>query len=152
MQLVEKKIVNITKAIIDQNGLLLIDFIFRGFHNSTVIEVYVDGEKGVSVEDCAKVSREINELIEAENLIESAYRLEVSSPGVDKPLVFLKQFTKHINRNFDLQLAEESGTNKKVVGKLLAVEGENLIFLIHQKEVVVPFNKIKKAKVIISFS
>lgn len=152
MQLLEKKIVNITKEVTDQNGLLLVDFLFRGFHNSTVIEVYIDGEKSVSVEDCAKISREINEKIEAENLIESAYRLEVSSPGVDKPLKFLQQFIKHINRNFDLQLAEEPGTIKKVTGKLLSIDGENLVFLIQKEEVPVPFNTIKKAKVIISFS
>lgn len=152
MQLLEKKIVNITKEVTDQNGLLLVDFLFRGFHNSTVIEVYIDGEKSVSVEDCAKISREINEKIEAENLIESAYRLEVSSPGVDKPLKFLQQFIKHINRNFDLQLAEEQGTIKKVTGKLLSIDGENLVFLIQKEEVPVPFNTIKKAKVIISFS
>lgn len=152
MQLLEKKIVNITKEVTDQNGLLLVDFLFRGFHNSTVIEVYIDGEKSVSVEDCAKISREINEKIEAENLIESAYRLEVSSPGVDKPLKFLQQFIKHINRNFDLQLAEEQGTIKKVIGKLLSIDGENLVFLIQKEEVPVPFNTIKKAKVIISFS
>ena len=152
MQLLEKKIVNITKEITDQNGLLLIDFLFRGFSNSTVIEVFIDGEKGVSVEDCAKISREINEQIEAENLFDSAYRLEVSSPGADRPLKFLQQFTKHVNRNFDLQLSEESETNKKVVGKLLSIDGENLVFLIQKEEVTVPYNTIKKAKVIISFS
>ena len=152
MQLLEKKIVNIAEEIIDQNGLFLVDFLFRGFSNSLVIEIYLDGEKGVSVEDCAKVSREINEQIETENLIDSAYRLEVSSPGADKPLKFLKQFNKHINRNFDLQLAEDSGTIKKVIGKLLNIEAENLTFLIQKEEVIVPFNTIKKAIVIISFS
>ncbi|MCK9426402.1 MAG: ribosome maturation factor RimP [Ignavibacteriaceae bacterium] len=152
MQLLEKKIVNITKEVTDQNGLLLVDFLFRGFHNSTVIEVYIDGEKSVSVDDCAKISREINEKIEAENLIESAYRLEVSSPGVDKPLKFIQQFIKHINRSFELQLAEEQGIIKKVTGKLLRIEGETLVFLVQKEEVSVPYNTIKKAKVIISFS
>ncbi|MFA4924882.1 MAG: ribosome maturation factor RimP [Ignavibacteriaceae bacterium] len=159
MQLIEKKIVTITKEVTDQNGLLLIDFLFRGFHNSTVIEVFIDGEKSVSVDDCAKVSREINEKIEAENLFEASYRLEVSSPGVERPLKFLHQFKKHINRSFDLQLTEEPGTSpnpepsgKKVTGKLLSIEGDNLVFLIQKEEAVVPFNTIKKAKVIISFS
>jgi len=152
MQLLEKKIVNITQEVTDRNSLLLVDFLFRGFHNSIVIEIYIDGEKSVSVEDCAKISREINDLIEAENLIDSAYRLEVSSPGVDRPLKFLQQYLKHINRSFDLQLAEEQGTTKKVTGKLLSIEGENLLFLIQKEETLVPFNTIKKAKVIISFS
>ena len=152
MQLIEKKIVTITKEIIDRNGLLLIDFLFRGFNNSTVIEVYIDGEKSVSVEDCAKLSREINDQIEAENLFDSAYRLEVSSPGAERPLKFLQQYTKHINRNFDLQLAVTEGTNKKVTGKLLSIDGENLVFLIQKEEVIVPFNTIQKANVIISFS
>jgi len=152
MQLLEKKIVNISKEVIAQNGLLLIDFVFRGFNNSSVIEIYIDGDKSVSVEDCAKVSREINEKIEAENLFDSAYRLEVSSPGAEKPLIFLRQYSKHINRSFDLQVAEVEGTNKKAIGKLLSVEGENLTFLIQKEEVSIPFNTIKKAKVIISFS
>jgi len=152
MQLIEKKIVNITQEIIDQNGLFLIDFLFRGVHNSTVIEIYIDGEKSVSVEDCAKISREINDRIEAENLFDTAYRLEVSSPGVERPLKFLQQFSKHINRNFELQLTDEQGTNKKVTGKLLSIEGENLVFRIQKEDALIPYNTIKKAKVIVSFS
>lgn len=152
MQLLEKKIVNITQEVTDRNGLLLVDFLFRGFQNSIVIEVFIDGEEAVSVEDCARISREINDLIEAENLIDSAYRLEVSSPGVDRPLKFLQQYLKHINRSFDLQLTEEQGTSKKVTGKLLRIDGENLFFLIQKEETLVPYNTIKKAKVNISFS
>jgi len=152
MQLLEKKIVNIAQEVTDRNGLLFVDFLFRGFNNSIVIEIYIDGEKSVSVEDCAKISREINDLIEAENLIDSAYRIEVSSPGVDRPLKFLRQYLKHINRSFDLQLTEEQGISKKVTGKLLRIEGENLFFLIQKEEALVPYNTIKKAKVIISFS
>ena len=67
-------------------------------------------------------------------------------------LKFLQQYTKHINRNFDLQLAVTEGTNKKVTGKLLSIDGENLVFLVQKEEVIVPFNTIQKANVIISIS
>ena len=138
--------------IVERKGFFPIEIIIRGIPSKRVMEVFIDGENDVSADDCANVSREINS--ELENLPEAGndYRLDVSSPGVDKPLKFLKQYPKHIKRNFEVSYKSGEET-KKISGKLISVEEENLIFLCKNVgEVKVKFNNIKKAKVTVSFS
>ena len=138
--------------IVERKGFFPIEIIIRGIPSKRVMEVFIDGENDVSADDCANVSREINS--ELENLPEAGndYRLDVSSPGVDKPLKFLKQYPKHIKRNFEVSYKSGEET-KKILGKLISVEEENLTFLCKTVgEVKVKFNNIKKAKVTVSFS
>jgi ribosome maturation factor RimP len=129
----------------------VIDINFRGDNRKKIIEVFVDAEKNVDADNLAEISREINSVIEEQDIIQQAYRLDVSTPGVDRPLKFLKQFPKHINRNFEVtyKTGEEV---KTITGKLLSVEREELTFLSDKKEILIEFKNITTAKVIISFS
>ncbi len=151
MNFFEKKIKDIADGIIEKNGFFLIDIIFRGNENSRVIEIFIDGERNVSAEDCAKINREFNSLIEEQKLMESNYRVDVSSPGIDRPLIYLKQYPKHLNRKFDISY-NQNNEAKKLSGKLIDVSGENLTFLSDNRQIIINFNNIKKAKVIASFS
>jgi ribosome maturation factor RimP len=152
MNLFDENIRKIAAGKSEDNGFFLIDIIFRGNPNNRIIEIFIDGEKNVSADDCAKVSREIEEHIESLGLIDSSYRLEVSSPGVDRPLKYLKQYPKHINRKFEISYKPNDET-KKIVGKLLRIDGDSLVFLSDQKnETIINFNNITKAKVLVSFS
>jgi len=139
----------IAQQITEQNNLFLVDLIVRGSESSRVIEVFIDGEKNISAEECAFVSREIIKQIDENDLIKS-YRLDVSSPGVERPLIFLKQFPKHINRVFEVEFktVDFSSTFK---GKLISVEDEVLTFKTN-KEIKIKFKDIIKAKVLVSFN
>lgn len=152
MNLLKKNIEEIVSAIVEKNNFFLIDTIVRGTINKPVIEVFIDGEKNVSAADCAKINREINSEIEEKSLINSKYRLDVSSPGTDRPLIYLKQFPKNINRMFEVSYKENNET-KKLTGKLTAVNNSELTFLTKkQNQVIINFNNIEKAMVILSFS
>ncbi len=138
--------------IVEKKGFFPIEIIVRGTPLKRVIEVFIDGEKDISAEDCADVSREINSEFENLPAAGNDYRLEVSSPGVDKPLKFLKQYPKHISRNFEISYKSEDDT-KKLLGILKKIDNEDLTFLSkNNDEVIINFNNIKKAKVIVSFS
>lgn len=152
MNLIEKQIINLCETVVLEKEFMFIDFVFRGHKNLQIIELYIDSENGVSVEDCAEVSREIRSRIETENLLEGNYRLDVSSPGVERPLKFLEQYKKHINRNFDLRFVDQEGNEKSIKGKLLKIESDNLLFAAKNEEYLINFNKIIKALVNISFS
>lgn len=152
MDLIEKQIINLCETVVLEKEFMFIDFVFRGHKNLQIIELYIDSENGVSVEDCAEVSREIRSRIETENLLEGNYRLDVSSPGVERPLKFLEQYKKHINRNFDLRFVDQEGNEKSIKGKLLKIESDNLLFAAKNEEYLINFNKIIKALVNISFS
>ena len=150
MNFINENIIEIAREIAALNGFFLIDVTFRGTENNKVIEVFIDGEKNITAEDCAEVSRKMNSIIDEKQLIKSRYRLDISSPGVDRPLQFLKQYHKHIGRQFEL-VFKIDGEKKSLKGKLIKIEGENLTFL-SGKELVINFNDIIKAKVLISFS
>jgi len=151
MNELKENILKLSAEIVQKLDFFLVDFNIRGDQRKRIIEVYVDGEKNVSADDLAEISREINSAIEKQNLIDKSYRLDVSTPGVDRPLKFLQQFPKHVNRNFEI-IIKNKDEEQKFTGKLLAINGEDLHFNVNGKEVIVKFNNTIKAKVLISFS
>ena len=150
MNLFKENIAQISKEIAQKLGFFLIEVVFRGDQRKHIIEVFVDGEKNVSADDLADISREINKIIEEQDLIKEPYRLDVSTPGVDRPLKYLKQFSKHINRNFDLTY-KTVDDERNIKAKLIGIEGEELIFNYDKKDLIIEFKNITKAKVLISF-
>jgi ribosome maturation factor RimP len=153
----------IALLVAEQNNLFLIDLVVRGSENNRVIEVFIDGEKNISADECAFVSREIVKQIDEKQLLKS-YRLDVSSPGVDRPLIYLKQFPKHLNRLFEIEFSSKSGstsgrndnklssgTSSIFKGKLVSIENDILTFQ-SNKEIKIKFQDIIKAKVLVSFN
>ena len=118
--------------------------------------IHVDGDEGISIQDCAAISRHVGFHLEEENTIEKAYNLEVSSPGVGEPLLLARQYHKNIGRELSIKLSE--GVVKE--GKLIAVTDDAI--LIEEKvkekgkkvqlvEKQIEFNSIVETKVLISF-
>lgn len=151
MNTLEKKIYKIAAETAEKNGLFLIELNIRGDLKRRVIEIFIDGKINITADDCASISRQIDQQLEALPDMRSIYRLDVSSPGVDRPIKYLKQFPKHLNRKFEVSYSTDNGT-KTTIGTLSAVEGEELTFLANKQLTVINFNNIIKAKVIISFS
>lgn len=151
MDLFKENIIRISEKTAETLGFFLIEVVFRGDSRKRIIEVFVDGEKNVSADDLAEISREINKEIEEQELIKEPYRLDISTPGIDRPLKYLKQFPKHINRKFDLTYKVDDG-EKNIKAKLLGINGEELTFLSDKNNLIVEFKNIIKAKVLISFS
>jgi len=146
-----KNISKIVEKSASEFGLLLIEINLRGNDRNRIIEIFIDGEKNVSAENLADLSKFINSEIEEKNLIKGSYRLDVSTPGVDRPLKFLKQYPKHINRKFEVKY--QSGEEKlELKAKLGSVEGEDLLFSTGKRVVKINFKDIISAKVLISFS
>ncbi|HMU41809.1 MAG TPA: hypothetical protein PKA80_00800 [Ignavibacteriaceae bacterium] len=150
MDLLKQKIAQIAKDISERNNLFLIDLILRGNESKRIIEVYIDGEVIVTADTLAAVSREIDDQIYKEELISGSYRLDVSTPGVERPLKYLQQYVKHIGRKMQMKV-NLNGEEKEFTGKLLQVEESNLFFDIENVESLIKFEQIISAKVIISF-
>lgn len=147
-----EKIKEICEKIVSAEGFFFIDLVFRGTENNRVIELFIDSAKGVSVDDCAVVSRMINEEIAAAELEKGISRFDVSSPGTDRPFRFPAQFDKHSGRKFDLICATPAGEEMKFQGRFLRREEERLFFEDNKKqEFAVSFSSIKKSTIILSF-
>jgi ribosome maturation factor RimP len=145
-ELVEEKIA-------DRPELFLVEV--KMLPNNKLI-IHVDGDEGISIQDCAAISRHVGFHLEEENTIVQAYNLEVSSPGVGEPLKLKRQYEKNIGRLVDVKLL---GGDKKE-GKLLAVDeaGITIEESVKEKgkkaqlvETQIAFNNITEVKVLISF-
>ncbi|MBK7379221.1 MAG: hypothetical protein IPJ03_09465 [Ignavibacteriales bacterium] len=125
MDLLKQKIARIAKDTSERNNLFLIDLILRGNESKRIIEVYIDGEVIVTADTLAAISREIDDRIYKEELISGSYRLDVSTPGVERPLKYLQQYVKHIGRKMQMKV-NLNGGEKEFTGKLLRIEESNL--------------------------
>ncbi len=149
MNLNKNKIANKIKEETENLGYLFIEIDFRGDTRNHILEIYIDNEVGITTVDCARVSRAVGDMIEEEGLIESKYRLDVSSPGIDRPLKYIQQFERNIGRSFELQLEDEN--DSKLEGKLLELDNDDLKFQIKKEVKVINIKNIKSAKVLVRF-
>ncbi|MEP0984490.1 ribosome maturation factor RimP [Ekhidna sp.] len=134
------------KAIEDEQDLFLVDVKIKGNSGNQKVLVFVDGNNGISIDQCSKVSRYIGNEIEEEELIEGKYTLEVSSPGLDFPLTLHRQYIKNIGRDLTIELTD--GT--LLEGELKVVDDDEI--LINGKdERSIQFIDIKQSKVKVSF-
>jgi len=132
----------------DFPDIFLVEFLVRGKEERYVIDVFLDGDNGIDVEKCAKISRRIARILEEKDLFPNAYILNVSSPGVSKPLRFPRQYAQHIGRDVVVTLVRE-GANREVSGKLIEattnyitlqpLKTEAISFQFHE----VAFSKVK---------
>jgi len=151
---VEKRVAALVEEkIADRPELFLVDV--KMLPNNKLI-IHVDGDEGISIQDCVAISRHVGFHLEEENAIEQAYNLEVSSPGVGEPLKLIRQYNKNVGRTISIKFKEGS----KKEGKLLSVTENNLLIEESVKEkgkkavaiqTDVPFNDILETSVLISF-
>jgi ribosome maturation factor RimP len=119
------------------------------------VSIFIDGDRGVNIDQCAAVSRHVAHAVETHELIEQAYELQVSSPGVGEPLLLPRQYPQHVGRRLSIKLAD--GT--EAVGKLLEVGEAQLLIDRERKEkrklvtepAAIGWDSIAEAKVLISF-
>ncbi len=150
MDTIKEKILKIIQNSISGTDFLIIDTNIRGDQRKRIIEVFVDSAKNISADDLAELSRNINDVLSEDEEIGN-YRLDVSTPGVDRPLKFIEQYPKNINRNFELEY-NFGDEIKKLKAKLVSVNGNELTFNDGKNEFLINHNQIIKAKVLISFS
>jgi len=143
----------IEEKISDRPELFLVEV--KMLPNNKLI-IHVDGDEGISIQDCAAISRHVGFHLEEENTIEKAYNLEVSSPGVGEPLKLKRQYEKNIGRELSIKL---SGGELKE-GKLLDMDDNTITIEAKVKEkgkkaqlveTIIGFDNIIETKVLISF-
>ncbi|MDD3395181.1 MAG: ribosome maturation factor RimP [Clostridia bacterium] len=139
----EKKIMPFLEPIVAERNLELVDFEFVKEGANWYLRVYIDKEGGVDIEDCESVSRALEAELDADDPIEQAYILEVSSPGIDRPLKKDADFEKYRGEIIEIKLYKAIEGQKQFQGELLGLENgvisieddENKIFAFEQKDV-----------------
>jgi len=124
--------------------LLGIERISQG-KRGQLLRIYIDHPEGISVEDCERASYQISGILDVENPIAGQYDLEVSSPGIDRPLFTLEHFERFIGHKVALKLRQPVENRRKFTGILQQVQDQTIVLHVDGSEYLLPYAKIEKA-------
>jgi ribosome maturation factor RimP len=127
-QTVNEKIAEIAADIAEKNGLELVQAQVVGSGKSLTIRIFIDKPEGVTHEDCASMSRQLDTILDTEDFIPSAYLLEVSSPGLERELYSLQDFKRFTGSLAKIKTSQAVDGQKNFRGRIAAVEGEDIVF------------------------
>ncbi len=146
---------NIVAGKLTDSNQFLVDVIVKGHKGPQKVLVVIDSDKGVTIDECADLSRELSKAFDDTQLFTNSYMLEVSTPGLDQPLRLNRQYHKNVGRGVrvvkkDQQIIE--GKLIEVTDTLIKVEQEIPVGKIKEKVMLgIPFSEIDKTFVLISF-
>ncbi len=137
---------------VDALGLVLLGVEYLPSPGGAVLRLYIDlpegGDRQVGIEDCEVVSREVSAQLDVSDPISGHYTLEVSSPGVDRPLFTPAQFARFAGEEAKVGLKLPQDGRRKLQGRILRVQGDEIVFHLDGAEVVVPLENIDKARLV----
>ncbi len=112
-----------------------------------ILRLYVDKEGGVTLEDCELISRAVGDLIDVEEVVPGRYNLEVSSPGIARPLRNRRDFEKYVGNTVKIKTTEQIDGRGNFKGELLGMDGDDILVSVDNTEYRVPYEKLLKAKI-----
>lgn len=124
---------------------------YRAQGKRSLLLLYIDKPEGVCLEDCEKISRQVSSVLDVEDPINGEYTLEVSSPGMDRPLYRLEQYQGFIGSQVSLRLRMAFEGRRKFSGLLKGIENDEVIIEIDGEEYILPYELIDKANVVPTF-
>jgi ribosome maturation factor RimP len=143
-----KKLVDLLDPVITAMGyeLLGVEQISQG--RSSTLRIYIDKEDGINVHDCQRVSHQVTGVLDVNDPIKGAYHLEVSSPGIDRPLFTLAQFKKFCRHKVKIILYSKLDGRKNFTGTIDSVIGEAIVLGYDDEEIEIPLDMIEKAHLV----
>ena len=151
MATLEQKLQELVQGSVEDLGCELWGIECQCVGRYLTVRLFIDKEGGVTVEDCADVSRQVSAVLDVEDPIADKYNLEVSSPGLDRPLFTLNQFERYLGQEILLHLRIPVADHRKWQGQLAKIENDMITLIVDGKEQVLAFGNIQKANVVPKF-
>lgn len=123
---------------------------YRSSQKHAILKVFIDHEQGITIDNCSDVSQHISGVLDVEDPINVPYTLEVSSPGIDRPLMKLEHFQRFVGSTIKVRLSWAIDNRKNFLGTLTSVNEDEIVMEIDGEEVLLPFNAVKRANLISS--
>lgn len=140
--------VDLIEPIVEGLGYECVGIEYSPHPQHGMLRIYIDGENGILLEDCTKVSHQLSGMLDVEDPIPGEYQLEVSSPGEDRPFFKLEQFQKYIGGTVTVNLFKPIDKRRKIIGIIEAVDGEDIILQENGQSYKVPFQAMSKARLV----
>lgn len=151
MSSIAKRITDLVEPILDEVGYELVDVEYLSKYGKWVLRVFIDKEGGITIDDCVQVSEELGDLIDIKEIIEREYVLEVSSPGLNRPLKKEKDFSRAIDRKIKVTTTAPLNGRRNFKGYLKAFRDRNLYLEVNGEQVILPWEEIDKANIVYEF-
>lgn len=137
------------EPVVESMGYELVGVEWLGSEHHGLLRVYIDHDNGITVDDCAEVSRQISALLDVEDPITQAYDLEVSSPGINRPLFKAEDFERFVGRKAKIKLAVALNGRKNFSGIIKGVEDDRFVIIDVDHEVFnLPIQDIARANLV----
>lgn len=143
---------NVAEPILKSLGLELVDIEYAGSHRGGGLRIFIDKPEGVTLDDCEKVSRYLGQALDVEDPIPHRYTLEVSSPGLDRPLKRKEDFIRFLGKKIKLKTFLPIDNQKVFVGRLADFKEDKAFLRMEQGgERQIPFEQIAQARLEVEF-
>lgn len=140
------RVASLVEPVVQEAGCELVEVQFQRENRGWVLRLVIDSEKGVTLDECVLVSREVGNLLEIEDVIDRAYNLEVSSPGLDRPLKGLQDFQRFRGRKAKVVTRESIDRQQVFIGPIEAVDNDVIILKTEHGTVRIPYSQVSKAR------
>lgn len=150
MATTQQELTALFEPVVSAMGYELVGIDYRSNPNHGLLRIYIDQEGGVTADDCAKVSHQVSGILDVEDPIKGHYVLEVSSPGIDRPLFTMADYEKYVGNTVRVQLKGGWEGRKKVVGVLLGVSVADESIEIDEtgERRVIPLSEVSRANLV----
>ena len=149
---ITEQVAGLVEPSLEDMGFELVDVEYLSVHGKWVLRLYIDKEGGVTLDDCASVSREIGDLIDVKDVIVHAYTLEVSSPGLDRPLKKEKDFEHAIGKKIKVKTVTAVEGRRNYIGYLRNFQEGILYMELERGGVHFPWKDVDKANLVYEFN
>ncbi|NQY63908.1 MAG: ribosome maturation factor RimP [Alteromonadaceae bacterium] len=144
----EQKLTEMLRPAVEETGKILLGCEFISAGNHSVLRLFIDHENGIEVDDCAEVSRQVGAILDVEDPISTEYNLEVSSPGLDRPLFELVHFQEVVGETVNVRLAIPLNGRRKFKGKLETIENDILVVTVDGQDYELMMSNVDKANLV----
>lgn len=139
---------NLIQPIAESHGVELVDIEYTGSARGQLVRVFVDTETGIRMEQCERISRDIADILDQKDVIPSRYRLEVSSPGLDRPLKNARDFQRQLGRKVKISYSEHEDKIKTITGIIEKVDETSMLVQLEKEQINIALVKILLAKIV----
>ncbi|MFW5905979.1 MAG: ribosome maturation factor RimP [Desulfobia sp.] len=146
-----KEVTGLVEPVIEDKGLELVDIEYSRGPGGNVLRIIIFKEGGVTIDDCTEVSKEVSQLLDVEDILDHGYNLEVSSPGLTRPLKSRRDFERNIGEKVNLTCTLEKGGTESVSGLIRQVGDDSITLEGGDGLINLPMTRIIKGKLVIEF-
>ncbi len=139
---------NLLEPVIAARGMEILGIEYRRESAGWVLRVFLDSDRGISVEDCAEISRVAGDLLDVADLIQTPYNLEVSSPGIDRPLRRLEHFQKYVGDIIEVRTISPVQNRRNFKGELKDASREAVVLKCDNRSYSIPIPLIERARLL----